>query len=130
MTQRDPRQHIPKYLKWLRTQPCCCGCGKPAPSDAAHLRSGVTGIGTKPHDWRAVPLNRSCHMRQHAHGNEAEWWFLHDIKAPLLLADSYYTQFRRENPDAPPPFIKKLPPIKPRKPREQRQKIKGRSSFR
>ena len=129
MSQRDPRQHDPGYLAWLRKQPCCCGCGKPAPSQAAHLRQGVTGMQRKPHDRRALPLSASCHIRQHAFGDEAAWWHAHGIQ-PLLMADRYYAEYRRENPKAPEPFVKKRRPIKARKPREQRQKIKGRSTFR
>lgn len=124
--QRQPRQHCPGYLRWLRLQPCACGCGRPAPSDAAHLRTGVTGMGRKPDDMRAIPLNRSCHRRQHAFGDEARWFAMHGIDRPLLLADRHYAQYRRENPAAPPPYTRKLRSIKDRKPREQRQKIKSR----
>src|SRR5580693_2121060 len=86
LRQRQPRVRCPSYLAWLRRQPCCCGCGTPAPSDAAHIRTGspwygkpYTGMGEKPSDCWAVPLNRSCHMRQHDHGDEIGWFAAHGI---------------------------------------------------
>lgn len=126
---KDPRQRDPGYLAWLRTLPCCCGCGKPAPSDAAHLRTGVTGMGRKPHDRLAVPLDHGCHMRQHAFGDEAAWFHAHGIE-PLLLADRYYARYRRENPKAPAPYVRKPRPVRQRKPREQRAKIRSRNDLR
>lgn len=82
----------------------------------------------KPHDRRALPLNHSCHMRQHAFGDEAAWWHAHGIR-PLELADRLYAQYQREHPTAPAPYVKGPRKIKPRKPRQERQKIKGRSSW-
>ena len=128
--QREPRMLDPGYLAWLRTQPCCCGCGRPMPSDAAHLRTGVTGLGRTPHDRLALPLNHSCHMRQHDFGDEAAWFAAHGIRDPLLLADRYYARYRRENPKAPAPYIRKQRPVKKRKPRDQRQKLRSRNDLR
>lgn len=126
LRQRTPRLLCSGYLKWLRDLPCACGCGRPAPSDAAHLRAGVTGGGRKPDDMEAIPLNHGCHMRQHAYGDEAAWFAAHGIKDPKALAKRYYARYRRENPNAPEPYVRKTRPVKARKPRSQRQKIKGR----
>jgi len=97
LRQRQPRIKEPKYLAWLRKQNCACGCGKPPPSDAAHLRATslpygkeFTGSG-KPHDRWAMPLNRSCHMRQHAHGDEVGFWAAHGIPDPFGRAMRYYS---------------------------------------
>lgn len=72
------------------------------PSDAAHIRSGSiiygkrsTGLGEKPHDRWAVPLNRSCHTRQHAFGSEVEWWNRHG-KDPFHLALKYNARYTAE----------------------------------
>lgn len=86
-------------------------------------------MGRKPDDTDALPLYHGCHMRQHAFGDEAAWFAAHGIKAPKKLAAKLYAQYRRENPDAPPPYTRKIRSIKDRKPREQRQKIKSRNTF-
>ena len=136
MTQRQPRLLDPGYLAWLRKQPCACGCGRSAPSDAAHIRYGSvhydkppTGMGQKPDDKWALPLNHSCHMRQHAYGDEKGWWHAHGYE-PLLIVQGYWHHYRAENPGANPPYVRKLRSIKPRKPREQRAKIRGRNNLR
>lgn len=133
--QRQPRLRDDAYLAWLRKQPCSCGCGKPAPSDAAHIRSGsiamgkpYTGKAEKPSDFWAVPLNRSCHMRQTDHGDELGWWRAHGHD-PFQLAISYYREFQstRPEPTTPKPRRSRMAkPTKPRKPPGKRQKIKSR----
>lgn len=58
----------PKYLAWLRTQPCAW-CGRPAPSEAAHMGGGGKGI--KGPDNLAIPLcggPNGCHAYSHRHG--------------------------------------------------------------
>ena len=73
----------PDYLRWIRRRPCLA-CGKAAPSQAAHIRSGYpeagwrpTGMQEKPDDRRTVPLCSACHLdgpnAQHKR-NEREWW--------------------------------------------------------
>ena len=99
LRQREPREHDEKYLEWLRSKPCCCGCGKPPPSDAAHLRVGSlaydkrpTGLAEKPHDRWAFPLNRRCHEAQHAFGSELVFWEQHGID-PFALCVRFYAEF-------------------------------------
>lgn len=131
MAPRQPRLIDHAYLAWLRKQACSCGCGKPAPSDAAHIKSGSVEMGKppagtlRPSDFWAVPLNRSCHMRQHAWGDELGWWAAHR-KDPFKLAISYYREFQATRPEPTEPKPKAKRPVRPRKPRHQRQKIKGR----
>jgi hypothetical protein len=103
LRQRQPRVREPKYLAWLRKQSCACGCGAPAPSDAAHLRSGslkygklAAGMTEKPSDCWAMPLNRACHMRQHAYGSEIEWWAAHGIPDPFARSMRYYAAYFSE----------------------------------
>lgn len=103
LRQREPRVLCPGYLAWLRRQGCCCGCGSHAPSDAAHIRSGSilhgkrhTGMAEKPDDRWAVPLSRSCHMRQHAFGSERDWWCGHGID-PFKLAIAYYGEYEQHH---------------------------------
>ena len=101
--QRQPRTIDPAYLVWLRTQRCACGCRKGPPCDAAHIRSGSgaydkrhVGLGEKPNNKWAVPLTRICHMQQHDHGNEMEWWVNVKRKDPFALAIKYHRAFKRE----------------------------------
>jgi hypothetical protein len=131
MNQRAPRLRDPGFLCWLRRKPCHA-CGKAAPNDAAHLKAGNIEIGkpwagsAKPDDTWATPLCRGCHMRQHAYGDEVGWWQAQGVVDPWALAARYYTTYRRENPNANPPYVRKLRSIKSRKPAAQRQKITGR----
>jgi hypothetical protein len=105
LRQRQPRIRDEGYLRWLRKQKCACGCQKPPPSDAAHLRAGsiaygkeYPGLGAKPSDMWAMPLNRSCHMRQHDSGDELTWWAAHGTFDPFGRAMRYYAQYQAECP--------------------------------
>lgn len=102
LRQKQPRVREPKYLAWLRTKGCCCGCRSAPRSDAAHIRAGShvnnkrpTGMQEKPDDRWALPLNRSCHMRQHAFGSEIGWWHAHGID-PFQKAMRYYAVYFTE----------------------------------
>jgi hypothetical protein len=103
LRQRRPRQSDPKYLKWLRTQPCACGCHRAPPCDAAHLRSRSleydkeSGYG-KPDDRWALPLNHWCHMAQHRH-NELQWWADRGVEDPFALCITYYQRFKEQAHD-------------------------------
>jgi hypothetical protein len=99
--QRRPRATDPAYLKWLRAQRCACGCLRGPPSDAAHLRASspeydkpLTGMGAKPDDKWALPLNHWCHMRQHAHWGELQWWKERGVADPFALCIEYYQRFK------------------------------------
>lgn len=101
LRQRTPRVRNPGYLGWLRKQSCACGCGKPAPSDAAHIRSGsihygkeYPGLQRKPDDSWCVPLARACHIRQHDYG-ELQFWEASG-KDPFYLALTYNARYTRE----------------------------------
>jgi len=48
---KPPRN--PRYLAWIRTQPCCI-CGSPKTVEASH--TGPHGIGQKSPDSSAIPL--------------------------------------------------------------------------
>jgi len=99
--QRQPRVKDAAYLNFIRRQPCCV-CGAPAPSQAAHIRSGYpeagwrpTGMQERPSDHRALPLCRLCHLdgpdAQHK-ANESAFWRRHEIYPPSLCA-SFRRQF-------------------------------------
>jgi hypothetical protein len=55
----------------------CVNCGSVVNIEAAHVRMGSgAGIGTKPDDWRAVPLcggPQGCHAEQHRVGEPSFW---------------------------------------------------------
>ena len=61
------------HLAFVRLLPCVA-CGKAAPSDAAHVRTGTDGgTGMKPADRYAVPLCAGCHAKQHQVGELTFW---------------------------------------------------------
>ena len=67
----DPNRD-PAYLAHLRTLPCSW-CGRPPPSDPAHMGRGMDGgTGRKAPDQGAVPLcnhiREGCHPYSHQHG--------------------------------------------------------------
>jgi len=57
-------QRNPRYLAWIRTQPCCV-CGSTRGIEASH--TGPHGIGQKSPDSSAIPL---C-ARHHRTGNDS-----------------------------------------------------------
>jgi hypothetical protein len=68
----DLRRRV-RHLAFVRRLPCVA-CGKAAPSEAAHVRTGTdSGVGIKPGDRYAVPLCSACHARQHWVGELTFW---------------------------------------------------------
>jgi hypothetical protein len=66
-----------KHLNFVRQLPCVA-CGKAAPSEAAHVRSGSdAGAGMKPSDRYSVSLCTGCHGLQHQFGELRFWSVLH-----------------------------------------------------
>jgi hypothetical protein len=62
-----------QHLTFVRQLPCIA-CGKAAPSEAAHVRTGTdSGVGRKPGDRYAVPLCSTCHAKQHRIGELTFW---------------------------------------------------------
>jgi len=62
-----------QHLAFIRLLPCVA-CGKAAPSEAAHVRTGTDGgVGRKPGDRYAVPLCTACHAKQHRLGELTFW---------------------------------------------------------
>jgi len=62
-----------QHLTFVRQLPCVA-CGKAAPSEAAHVRTGTdAGVGIKPADRYAVPLCTTCHAKQHRVGELTFW---------------------------------------------------------
>ena len=68
----DLRRRV-QHLAFVRQLPCVA-CGKAAPSEAAHVRTGTDGgVGVKPGDRHAVPLCTACHVKQHRIGELTFW---------------------------------------------------------
>jgi hypothetical protein len=68
----DLRRRV-KHLAFVRQLPCVA-CGKAAPSQAAHVRTGTDGgVGVKPGDRYTVPLCTACHAKQHRIGELTFW---------------------------------------------------------
>jgi hypothetical protein len=62
-----------QHLTFVRQLPCVA-CGKAAPSEAAHVRSGSdAGAGMKPSDRYSVSLCTDCHALQHQFGEMTFW---------------------------------------------------------
>jgi hypothetical protein len=67
------RRKRTRHLAFVR-QLACVACGKAAPSEAAHVRSGSDGgAGMKPSDRYCVSLCTSCHELQHRFGELTFW---------------------------------------------------------
>lgn len=80
------------YLQWVRRLPCVATMRRTGASvfgvDAAHVRAAYPGwvnpgMSVKPDDWRAVPLCRGEHTRQHS-GSEKAFWSELGIYPPDL----------------------------------------------
>lgn len=76
-----------KRLAAIRQLPCCCGCGRPAPSEAAHSNFSKhgKGRGIKASDEYTIPLNRVCHQaydlyRLDMDRHESLEWFEQKLK--------------------------------------------------
>jgi hypothetical protein len=69
LDHRKRLQHL-AFVRQLR----CVVCGKAAPSEAAHVRSGSdAGAGMKPSDRYSLPLCTNCHALQHQFGEQRFW---------------------------------------------------------
>ena len=70
---KPDRRKRTRHLAFVR-QLACIACGKAAPSEAAHVRSGSDGgAGMKPSDRYSVSLCTSCHELQHRFGELTFW---------------------------------------------------------
>ena len=68
----DLRRRV-QHLAFIRLLPCVA-CGKAAPSETAHIRTGTDGgVGMKPGDRYAIPLCTACHAKQHRVGELTFW---------------------------------------------------------
>jgi hypothetical protein len=121
-----PRLHDEGFLAHLRTLPCCCGCNRAAPSEAAHIRIGFFAMGKKPDDCNAVPLNAWCHRQapDSQHTNERSFWERRGVN-PYDIAGDLYRQYGGAGGKP----KKRRTIIRPRLPKEERQKIRGRTQW-
>lgn len=124
ISQRQPRVEDPAHLAYVRTLPCLV-CGRPGPSDPAHIRAAAphygkryTGKGEKPDDKWTLPLCRSHHDAQHRE-SELGWWVGMGIADPFAVTVALYAS--RPNPR--PLAAHKPRRIKPRKPKSERAKV-------
>lgn len=121
--QRQPRLIDNGYLKFLRTKPCVT-CNRAPPSEAAHIRIGLFAAGMKPHDKHALSLCDWCHRdgpeAQHKM-NESEFWAMWELD-PFDIAAKFYAEYGGTGGEP----RKRRSTIKPRLPKERRQKIQGR----
>ena len=78
-------QRNPRYLAWIRTQPCCV-CGSKRGIEASH--TGPHGLGQKSPDSSAIPLCR----RHHRNGNDSyhrlgprKFAEIHNLDIPAIV---------------------------------------------
>ena len=87
MTLMIPKTKFPpdrKYLDYLRTQPCIV-TGR-SETEPAHLRlNNMGGMGIKPPDWCALPLNWRLH-REQSNAGELRSWVIWANEYPDFLA--------------------------------------------
>lgn len=132
--QREPRQLDPKFLAFVRRQPCCI-CGATRGVEAAHIRMGNPDLGKmpagmqqKPDDRWVTPLcgpdlttNRpGCHARQHE-VREIDFWMFHG-KDPFAIAARLYAEYGGVGGQP----RQKRKTVKPRPLKHMRQKIQNR----
>ena len=70
--QKNTREKNPRYLRWLRTQPCwICGACANDNMDVvgAHQSLGYGKMGGKSHDFFALPECTTCHHIEHNPSN-------------------------------------------------------------
>lgn len=114
MTIAKPvRKRDPKFLAWVRTQPCVVSGQTSTPEnfvaiEAHHVRkSGHGGTGTKPDDSRAVPLRAIFHREYHDIGKEAfELRYGVDLELEIVRLNREYAKQTRE-PKRPRPQTEK-----------------------
>lgn len=97
--KRSTRWRSQAHLSFVRTFHCAVpGCvGRPI--EAAHVRFGSgAGMGEKPHDWRAVPLCKECHTRQHQQGERTFWQAYHSASGQSV--DQLIDALCKESPKA------------------------------
>jgi hypothetical protein len=89
-----PRLHDDGFLEFLRQKPCCCGCGRPPQSQAAHVRINFFAMAKKPDDRFAVPLNQWCHLDapDSQHKNEKLFWKRRGLD-PFAIAARLYAEY-------------------------------------
>jgi hypothetical protein len=74
MFPKSPRVEDEKRLARIREMPCIF-CGAPPPSEAAHFRAGLTGMGRKPDDALTFAMCRRHHQEQTlSKRGELGWW--------------------------------------------------------
>lgn len=69
------KRSFPKYLKWVRTQPCI-RCDNPD-ADPHHIKGqgNLSGVALKAPDWATMPLCARCHdiIQKEAPVEQWEW---------------------------------------------------------
>ncbi|RZV01054.1 UNVERIFIED_ORG: uncharacterized protein DUF968 [Serratia quinivorans] len=78
-----------KWTRWVKSQTCCCGCGRRADDPHHIIGHGLGGMGTKPSDYLTIPLARDCHRK--LHDNPDAWEAEHGSQAVLLAQFMEYS---------------------------------------
>ncbi len=99
LRQRQPRVTDPAFLKFVRTKPCC-SCGKPPPSQAAHIRMAnltlgkrAVGVGERPDDKWSIPMCSRCHLGEQHRTGERLFWQRHRAD-PFQTAMNLYKEYQ------------------------------------
>lgn len=96
LSQRNPRQHDPDHLAFVRTLECVL-CPDDTTTEAAHISYRDMSVGKmgrgfsrKEHDKFTLPLCGQHHRDQHDAGDEYGWWKQRGVD-PVKLALAIYS---------------------------------------
>lgn len=85
MLPKSPRVELPRHLARIRAMNCIF-CDAPPPSEPAHFRAGLTGMGRKPDDTLTFPMCHRHHDEQTlSKRGELGWWLDQLSARPDLL---------------------------------------------
>lgn len=82
----EPRWRSKRYLKFVRSLPCCImGCVTWHHAEPHH--AGPRGVGEKVDDWACIPLCRAHHEEAHKYGRDwAFYRYLRQYQLQTLAA--------------------------------------------
>lgn len=73
-----------KYLRWIRTLPCC-HCGNPESEPHHIIGVGLGAMGLKASDIHTMPLCRRCH--DELHREQGMTWALDQVRWLIKTQD-------------------------------------------
>lgn len=142
LRQRHPRERDQQHIDYVNKLPCCV-CGSTRNVEAAHLKLrrqevgkvDAPGMQMKEDDRWVTPLCHYHHqsglLAQHKIGEQRFWFEVHgrnpfEICERLWIESGAATRSAEREANPKPPRAKR---VVPRKPREQRAKMRSKSNW-